>query len=91
MTAIAINHGSFDMNLTKQKGLCKNHICSQAHQTRPNSGGGGCKGPAKIQQRGGCNNFFTFYLLKISLLEFLRKAIKKGILLRIYAIKSSPF
>ena len=32
----------------------------QARQTRQNSGGGGggCRGPAKIRQRGGCNNFY---------------------------------
>ena len=46
---------------------------------------GGCRGPAKIRQRGGCNIFFTFYALKIELLEFLREAIKKGLLLK------SPF
>ena len=28
---------------------------------------GGCRGPSKIRQRGGCNNFFTFYALKIEL------------------------
>ena len=37
--------------------------------TRQNSGGGGCRGPAKIRQRGGCNNFFTFYAIKISLFK----------------------
>ena len=28
---------------------------------------GGCRGPAKIRQRGGCNIFFTFYAIKMSL------------------------
>ena len=31
----------------------------QARQTRPSSGGG-CRGPSKIRQRGGCNNFLLF-------------------------------
>ena len=56
----------------------------------PNSakfrGGGGCRGPSKIRQRGGggCNNSLLF-------LEFLRKAIKKGILLGILRYKKVPF
>ena len=29
--------------------------------------GGGCRGPSKIRQRGGCNIFFNFYELKIEL------------------------
>ena len=28
---------------------------------------GGCRGPSKIRQKGGCNNFFTFYALKLEL------------------------
>ena len=45
---------------------------------------GGCRGPAKIRQRGGgCNNFFTFYVLKISLFRVLCEMFKKCLLLRI--------
>ena len=63
----------------------------QARQTRPNSGGVAEGQPIKIRQRGGCNIFFTFYALKIELLEFLREAIKKGLLLKILCYKKVPF
>ena len=41
------------------EGNIKNEHC-QARQTQPNSGGGGCRGPTKIRQRGSCNNFLLF-------------------------------
>ena len=39
----------------------------QARQTWPNSGGGVAEGQSRFDKVGGCNNFFTFYALKISL------------------------
>ena len=53
----------------------------QARQTQPNSGGV-AEGQPRFD-KGGLQYFFTFYALKIELLEFLRYAIKKGPLLRI--------
>ena len=70
------------------------HICGetffmcvcvgQARQTRPNSGG--------LQRASQDSTItFTFYPLKSHFLEFLRYAIKKGLLLRILCCKNVPF
>ena len=53
--------------------LCGNAVPMRSRPTTlpgaPNSAKfrGGCRGPSKIRQKGGCNNFFTFYALKIEL------------------------
>ena len=47
---------------------------------------GGCRGPAKIRQRGCCNNLFTFHTTKYHFL-----GIKKGLLLRILHNKKVHF
>ena len=60
------------------KKLNISEYCDQVRQTRPNSGGG-CRGPSKIRQRGGCKFFFTFYALKIELFKsFYAKRLKKA-------------
>ena len=58
----------FGVNLSYNNNKLYPCPVGQARQTRPNSGGGGCRGQANIQQRGGLQYFF--YSLRVKNIPF---------------------